>query len=1059
MSSYNVVLSTDEATVVAEYTPEKQNRTQYQSEAELEDAMIRQLQAQGYEYLELHTSQEMIANLRSCLQELNDYTFTDSEWDRFFKTVIANRGDGIKEKTEKIQKDYIQAFKTDDGTTINIKLIEKQNNDRNSIYKNKLQVIRQYTVTGNFDNRYDVSILVNGLPLVHVELKRRGVPIKEAFNQIDRYQRDSFWADAGLYEYVQIFVISNGTFTKYYSNSTRFNVVEEHNGKRKAKKTGSSSFEFTSYWADAKNKTIIDLVDFTKTFLAKHAILKILTQFCVFTSNKMLMVMRPYQIAATEQIVNQIQITENYKKWGKLQAGGYIWHTTGSGKTLTSFKTAQIVSDLSYVDKVMFVVDRQDLDYQTMREYDRFEKGAANGSKNTEKLKKNLDDDTKKIVVTTIQKLDSFIKKYDDHEIFGKKCILIFDECHRSQFGSMHLLITKKFKKYALFGFTGTPIFAVNTSTSGGGRISDASQAFKKKDSKFKLKTTDQAFGRRLHTYTVVNAINDKNVLPFKVDYVNTMKDNRGDDTLIEAIDDEKIILSELRVSNVVRYILEHYNQKTMKAGQVFNYSTVTNVVDYVANFGKTDDKGEALVEEIREEVKRQGFNSIFAVSSINAAKVYYEELKKQIKDNPKYKGFKIATIYSYGVNEDDTSTDYLIDEDSDSTDALDVDDRAFLSNAIDEYNKTFNTQYDTSGTLFPNYYKDLSMRVKNGEIDILIVVNMFLTGFDATGLNTLWVDKNLKQHGLIQAFSRTNRILNAVKAYGNIVCFRDLRKQVDDAIALFGDEEAKGIVILKSFKDYYNGYTDTDKNGKQQHHAGYKELVEKLYAEYPLPIDIMGEEKKKQFIKLFGAILRLLNILRSFDEFAGKEIFTEGELQDYLSYYGVLYDEFKVVITKDDVSADIVFEMELVKQIVVNIDYILNLIKQYHDKHILDKEIPADITRAISSNPELKPKKELIERFITSLNAESDVMTDWLKFKAEQKEKELQQLIADEKLKEEPARALVEKIFRIGECEPSDAAIAEILPPISRFKAGLLAETKLRVTEKLKDFFIRYFD
>ena len=1054
MPNYNVVLSTDEATVVAEYTPEKQNRQEYQSEAELEEAMIKQLQAQGYEYIEIHTPQEMIDNLRLCLEQLNDYKFTDEEWSRFFKSVIANKGDGIKEKTEKIQKDYIQAFKRDDGMTMNIKLIEKQN-----IHKNKLQVIHQYATTGNFDNRYDVSILVNGLPLVHIELKRRGVPIKEAFNQIDRYQRDSFWADAGLYEYIQIFVISNGTFTKYYSNSTRFNVVEEHNGKRKAKKTGSSSFEFTSYWADAKNRTIIDLVDFTKTFLAKHSILKILTQFCVFTSNKMLMVMRPYQIAATERIVNQIQIAENYKRWGSIQAGGYIWHTTGSGKTLTSFKTAQIVSELGYVDKVMFVVDRQDLDYQTMREYDRFDKGAANGSKNTEKLKKNLDDDTKKIVVTTIQKLDSFIKKYDSHPIFDKKVCLIFDECHRSQFGSMHLVITKKFKKYALFGFTGTPIFAANASAAGGGRISDAAQAFTHKESKYNLKTTDQAFGTRLHTYTVVNAINDKNVLPFKVDYVNTIKDNMGDDALIEAIDDEKILLSQARVSNVVRYILEHYNQKTMKAGQVFNFSTVTNVVDYVANFGKTDSKGEALIEEVRVETKRQGFNSMFAVSSIAAAKVYYEEFKKQISENPKYKGLKIATIYSYGVNEDDTSTDYLMDEDSDSTDALDIDDRAFLANVIDEYNQTFGTQYDTSGTLFPNYYKDLSMRVKNGEIDILLVVNMFLTGFDATGLNTLWVDKNLKMHGLIQAFSRTNRILNSVKAYGNIVCFRDLKKEVDDAIALFGDEEAKGIVILKSYNDYYNGYNDTDKNGKSQHHVGYKELVDKLYAEYPLPIQLLGEEEKKQFIRLFGAILRLLNILRSFDEFSGNEIFTEGDLQDYLSYYGVLYDEFKVVVTKDDVSADIVFEMELVKQIVVNIDYILNLIKKYHDEHTLEKEIPSDITRAISSNPELKPKKELIERFITSLNADSDVMADWEKFKAEEKEKELKQLIEEEKLKEEPARALVEKIFRIGECEPSDAAIAEILPPISRFKAGLLAETKMRVTDKIKDFFIRYFD
>jgi len=586
------------------------------------------------------------------------------------------------------------------------------------------------------------------------------------------------------------------------------------------------------------------------------------------------------------------------------------------------------------------------------------------------------------------------------------------------------------------------------------------SQAFTKKESKFNLKTTDQAFGKRLHTYTVVNAINDKNVLPFKVDYVNTIRDNRGDDTLIEAIDDEKILLAQDRVSNVVAYILSHFGQKTMKSGQVFSYSKVTNVSDFVVNYGRTDKNGNVLVEEARIEVKRQGFNSMFAVSSIDAAKVYYEEFKKQIAANPKYKGMKIATIYSYGVNEDDTSTDYLMDEDSDSTEALDVDARAFLAHVIDDYNETFGTQYDTSGTLFPNYYKDLSMRVKNGEVDILIVVNMFLTGFDATGLNTLWVDKNLRMHGLIQAFSRTNRILNSVKAYGNIVCFRNLKKEVDDAIALFGDDEAKGIVILRSYLDYYNGYDDTNSKGEQEHHVGYKELVEALYRDYPLPVDLIGEEAKKRFIKLFGAILRLLNILRSFDEFAGNEIFTEADLQDYLATYGILYDEFKVVVAKDDVSADIVFEMELVKQIVVNIDYILNLIKKYHDEHTLDKEIPSDITRAIASNPELKPKKELIERFIASLNSDSDVMADWEQFKKAEREADLKQLIADEKLKEEPTKELIEKIFRAGECEPSDAAIAEILPPISRFaKGNPLLETKMRVLEKLKDFFAKYFD
>lgn len=1054
MTNYNIVMSTDEATVVAEYIPEKQNRKEYQSEAELERTLIAQLQSQGYEYCNIYTPKQMIENLRSCLEELNDYKFTDAEWDRFFISVIANKGDGIKEKTEKIQKDYVQAFKRDDGTTINIKLIEKH-----IIHKNKLQVINQYSATGNYENRYDVSILVNGLPLVHIELKRRGVPLKEAFNQIDRYQRESFWADAGLYEYAQIFIISNGTLTKYYSNTTRFNVVEEHNGKRKARKTGSSSYEFTSFWADAKNRTITDLVDFTKTFFARHTLLKILTRYCVFTSDKSLMVMRPYQIAATERILNQIQIAENYKRWGTIDAGGYIWHTTGSGKTLTSFKTSQLASELPYVDKVMFVVDRQDLDYQTMREYDKFEKGAANGSKNTEKLRENLEDDSKKIIITTIQKLSYFIKKYSNHEIYNKKVVIIFDECHRSQFGEMHRAITKMFKKYAIFGFTGTPIFAANANLSTGSRITNPKQAFIKSDKQAIFKTTDQLFGNRLHTYTVVHAINDKNVLPFKVDFVNTVKDNKGDNTLIEAIDDEKVLLAPTRVSNIVSYILEHFDQKTLRSGPYFDYSMVTNVVDFVANYGKTDKKGDLIVKEKKETVKRRGFNSIFAVSSINAAKVYYEEFKKQIAENPKYADLKIATIYSYAPNADEASTDFLLDEDSDSTEALDVDARSFLEHAIEDYNRMFGTQYDTSSALFPNYYKDLSMRVKNGEIDILIVVNMFLTGFDAPGLNTLWVDKNLKQHGLIQAFSRTNRILNSVKVYGNIVCFRNLKKEVDDAIALFGDENAKGIVILKSFNEYYKGYDEIDGKGQKTHHEGYQQLVERLYKEFPLPLNLLGVEAKKKFIILFGSILRLINILRSFDEFAGNELLTEADLQDYLSIYNELYEEFKVTTTKEDVSADIVFEMELVKQIVVDIDYIIALIKKYHDENSLNKEIPAEIKRAIASNPDLKPKKELIERFIESLNTDSDVDKDWEKFKTEQREKDIVQLITEEKLKEGPTRTLIEKIFRIGNYEVSDAEISDIMPPISRFaKGNPFAETKRRVAEKLKDFFSKHY-
>ena len=577
--SYNLVLVTQDATVVAEYTPEKRSRMQYQSEAELERAMIDQLISQGYEYLGIHTPDDLVKNLRSCLEELNQIQFTDDEWERFFKDVIANRNDGIEEKTLKIQRYYVQSFVRDDGSTKNIRLIDKQ-----SIHRNKLQVINQYATMGNHDNRYDVTILVNGFPLVHCELKRRGIPIKEAFNQIDRYQRDSFWADSGLYEYVQIFVISNGTHTKYYSNTTRFNVVEEANGRRKAKKTGSSSFEFTSYWADVNNQTIEDIVDFTKTFFARHSLLNILIRFCVFTEDRRLLVMRPYQIAATEKILNQIVIADNYNRWGSVIAGGYIWHTTGSGKTLTSFKTAQLVSELDCVDKVLFVVDRQDLDYQTMKEYDRFQQGAANGTKNTHELEVRLSDDSK-IIVTTIQKLGRFIANNTSHSIYNKRVVMIFDECHRSQFGEQHMNITKRFKKYALFGFTGTPIFATNSAAGKNPNLS----------------TTEQAFGQKLHTYTVVNAIADKNVLPFRIDYVNTVRDNKGDDTLIEAIDDDAILLAPDRVYNVVEYILQHFDQKTMQNAHSYEY------------------KG----------VRKKGFNSIFAVSSINAAKVYYEEFKQ----------------------------------------------------------------------------------------------------------------------------------------------------------------------------------------------------------------------------------------------------------------------------------------------------------------------------------------------------------------------------------------------------------------------------------------------
>ena len=1032
MCNYNVLLASDEATVVDEYTPEVQNRQQYQSEADLEKDMIQRLQGQGYQYPDIHNIEDALKNLRACIEELNNVSFNDSEWQRFLDTYILKKGDGIKEKTRTIQQDCIKTFTFDDGTVKNIKLIEKKN-----IHANKVQVINQYEVNGNYKNRYDVTILINGLPLVHCELKRRGVAIKEAFNQIDRYQRDSFWADNGLFEYVQIFIISNGTETKYYSNTTRMNVVDEHNGKRKAQKIGSNSFEFTSFWADASNHNIRDLVDFTKTFMSKQSLLKILTRYCVLTADGNLLVMRPYQIAAVEKILSKINIAVNSHKLGTIDAGGYIWHTTGSGKTLTSFKTAQLATEMDGIDKVLFVVDRNDLDYQTMKEYDRFEKGSANGNKDTKTLEKQLLDPNCKIIITTIQKMGVFLKRNARHEIYNKNVVMIFDECHRSQFGEWHTEIIGHFKHYAIFGFTGTPIFAKNARST----------------KKPLLRTTEQAFGEKLHTYTVVNAINDKNVLPFKIDYYNTIKANHADNSLIEDIDDEKILLSPERVSAVVRYVLTHFDQKTKRNAQAYQFSAITNI----AEMAKDNDR-----EATKKVGKRTGFNTIFCTSSIRAAKTYYAEFKRQMDENPTLRK-KIALIYSYSVNTDDDGN-YLTDENSDDTDALSMPDRDFLDEAIQDYNKMFETQYDTSAKFFPNYYKDLSLRIKNGEVDMVIVVDMFLTGFDAATLNTLWVDKHLRQHGLIQAFSRTNRVLNSVKAYGNIVCFRNLRKEVDDAVALFGDKTASGIVLLKSYNDYYNGYDEDLGNDEIKHHNGYKDVVEALEKEYKVPfnMDGKGEEYQKEFIKLFGSFLRLQNILKSFDEFDGEELLSEADIQDYLSIYNDLHEQFKVIVAKDDVSADIVFEMELVRQIVVNIDYILMLVSKFAKDNHEDKEIPVEIVRAINSNPELKPKRELIEKFIEIIDDKEDTQEAWIKFRDAEKFKEFDKIVADENLKMPETKELVEKIFRIGAFEVSDLEISSIMPPMGRFGVGNM-EARLAKKEHimniLNNFFMKYFD
>ena len=1028
MNQYNVVVQSEESTVLAEYISQGKRAESYQSEADLEREFIKLLGELGYEYLPVHTEAELIINLRKKLEELNDYQFSDSEWEQFFSNCIAGKNDGIVEKTRRIQEDYIQVLHRDNGATKNINLIDKKN-----IHNNKLQVINQYENNdGKYDNRYDVTILVNGLPLVHIELKRRGVPIREAFNQIDRYQRDSFWAASGLYEYVQIFVISNGTNTKYYSNSTRFNHIKDAARGAKKGKT-SNSFEFTSFWADAKNKVIPDLIDFTKTFFAKHTILNILTKYCVFTAENMLLVMRPYQIAATERILNRIEIAHNYKKYGTLEGGGYIWHTTGSGKTLTSFKTAQLATSLNYIDKVLFVVDRKDLDYQTMKEYDRFEKGAANSNTSTAILKRQLEDSNAKIIITTIQKLSTFIKKNAGHPVADKQIVIIFDECHRSQFGDMHLAITRFFKQYYLFGFTGTPIFAVNAGVSKNPA----------------LRTTEQAFGMQLHTYTIVDAINDKNVLPFRVDYIKTMdKEPDIDDKEVWDIDREKAYLAPERITKVVEYILDHFDQKTKRNERAYQFRHLVNVSEVAA--AKSGD-----VEEIRNKVHVKGFNSIFAVSSVEAAKLYYAEFKKQMTEHPE-KAIKIATIFSFAANEGEV--DGMLDEEnSDSTADLDASSRDFLEGAIREYNEYFGTNYDTSSQKFPNYYKDVSLRMKNKDIDLLIVVNMFLTGFDATTLNTLWVDKNLKMHGLIQAYSRTNRILNSIKTFGNIVCFRNLQKRTDDAIALFGDREAGGIVLMRGFKDYYYGYKDD----KGNYHQGYVDMIENLVSRFPVEQErIEGETKQKEFIVLFGAILRMRNLLTSFDDFAEKELLTERDLQDYLGKYQDLRDEWKSRRRdgeKEDITDDVVFEIELVKQIEINIDYILMLVKKYHDSHCDDKEVLITIHKAIDASPELRSKKALIDNFIDGINDVSDVMVEWREYVAKEKERQLNEIITEENLKPEETHKFIENSFRDGGIKTTGTDIDKIMPPVSRFGGGR-EKKKQTIIEKLKAFFERFF-
>lgn len=1015
IDEYKQIAELPESTIEAKYESQVQKSDAFQTEAMLEHEFIKMLGEQGYPYVDIHSKDEVIANLRIQLEKLNDYHFSDDEWKRFLNDNIlkSTEGKGIEEKTERIQTDkYIQVFTTDEGLTKNIKLIDKTN-----IHKNSTQVINQYVANeGTHKNRYDVTILVNGFPLVHVELKARGIPIKEAFNQIERYQKESFWSESGLFEYVQIFVISNGTSTKYYSNTTRFSHVEDkRTGLVKANKS-SNSFEFTSYWSDGENKRIEDLVDFTKTFFARHSLLNILTKFCVFTTDRNLMVMRPYQIAATERILNRIIISTNQKQTGTIKAGGYIWHTTGSGKTLTSFKTAQLATNLKGVDKVLFVVDRKDLDYQTIKEYESFQKGCANGNRNTNVLKRQLENIDEngmykdyKIIVTTIQKLSNFVKKNATHDIYKKHIVIIFDECHRSQFGEMHKDITKKFKNYHIFGFTGTPIFPENANSA-------ANKAFS---------TTEQVFGDQLHSYTIVDAIRDGNVLRFRIDYINTVKnaDSENDEKNVKAINTDEVLLAQERVQSVVSYVLDHFDQKTLRNISYKHKSRHLN-----------------------------GFNSIFAASSIEAAKKYYYEFKRQIEE--RNCGLQIATIFSFAANEEEANG--LLSEEEFETDDLDKTSKEFLDSAVADYNKMFRTNFSIDSKGFQDYYKDLSKRVKDREVDILIVVNMFLTGFDAKMLNTLWVDKNLKQHGLIQAYSRTNRILNSIKSYGNIICFRDLSKETDDALSMFGDREKGGIVRLRTFLEYMKGFTDD--NGKQS--KGYEELVSELYEKFPVSQTIESEKSQKEFIMLMGAILRARNILSSFDEFAENDTLNVSDLQNYMSKYHDIHDSLpKDPAERDSILKDVVFEMELIKHIEVNIDYILMLVAEYKKNHDgeSDKEILIKIRNSIESSGALRSRKDLIEDFISRLNTADDVDGRWRKYVMEAYEKELDSLIANLKLKPEEAKAFMKTSIESGTVNTFGTDLEKILPPVRRFGGGNRAEVKNNVVQALLLFHNKY--
>ncbi len=1020
MTQYKTIAESNHFIVLDQYKKfVEEPNAGYQTEGSLEREFIHDLQAQGYEYLQdINGHDALVKNLRAQLQRLNNVVFSDAEWQRFLEEYLDKPSDSLIEKTRKIHDDYIYDFVFDDGHIQNIYLLDKKN-----LANNALQVINQFEQTGNYDNRYDVTILVNGLPLVHVELKKRGVAIREAFNQIHRYSKESFNKENSLFKYIQIFVISNGTDTRYFANTT---------------KRDKNSYDFTMNWATAKNTLIKDLKDFTATFLQKHTLLNVLVNYCVFDVSDTLLIMRPYQIAATERILWKIKSSYQAKNWSNKESGGYIWHTTGSGKTLTSFKAARLATELDFIEKVFFVVDRKDLDYQTMKEYQRFSPDSVNGSESTAGLKRNIDKDDNKIIVTTIQKLNNLMKSEDKLPIYDKQVVFIFDECHRSQFGEAQKNLTRKFKKYYQFGFTGTPIFPTNA---------------------LGAETTASVFGVELHSYIITDAIRDEKVLKFKVDYNDVRPQFKSIETEknleeLTKLEKKQAFLQPKRIEQIAQYVLDNFKQKTHR----FNAGN-------------------------------NGFNAMFAVSSVDAAKSYYQtfkQLQSAVK-NP----LKIATIFSFAANEEQDAIGDIVDE-SFEVEAMNSSAKEFLKSAIDDYNGYFATNYDVDAKSFQNYYRDLAKRVKNKEVDLLIVVGMFLTGFDAPTLNTLFVDKNLRYHGLIQAYSRTNRIYNSTKSFGNIVTFRDLEQDTIDAITLFGKSNTRNIVLEKSYQEYMEGFTDAGVARR-----GYLEVIAELQERFPDPDEIQTDKDKKDFVKLFGEYLRVENILQNYDEFAALQAFqsldtsdekaveafkekyyltdeafaemqpidmpSERSIQNYRSTYNDIRDwlrrqkdgeeKAKSAIDWDDV----VFEVDLLKSQEINLDYILELIFEHNKKMKNKAELIDEIRTTIRASLGNRAKESLIVDFINQTDLDSivdkaGIIESFFQFAQKEQQKEADELISSEELNIDAAKRYINVSLKRGYASEQGTDLNDALPKMSPLNPQYLTK-KQSIFQKIVAF------